>query len=75
MAREPALEVTDDLGIRNQLSPIEDAAAIAAIQDELESPRIFIADGHHRYETALEYRRRRRAAEDDPAARGLTTTR
>jgi uncharacterized protein (DUF1015 family) len=67
-AREPALEVTDDLGIRNQLRPIEDAAAIAAIQDELESPRIFIADGHHRYETALEYRRRRRAAEHDPAS-------
>ncbi len=67
-AREPALEVTDDLGIRNQLRPIEDAAAIATIQDELESPRIFIADGHHRYETALEFRRRRRAAEHDPAA-------
>jgi uncharacterized protein (DUF1015 family) len=66
-AREPALEVTDDLGIRNQLRPIEDEAAIATIQQELESPRIFIADGHHRYETALEYRRRRRAAEGDPA--------
>ena len=68
MAREPALEVTDDLGIRNQLRPIEDAAAITTIQQELERPRIFIADGHHRYETALEYRRRRRAAEHDPAA-------
>ncbi|HVA40187.1 MAG TPA: DUF1015 domain-containing protein [Candidatus Binataceae bacterium] len=66
-ALEPALEITDDLGIRNQLRPIEDAAAIATIQQELESPRIFIADGHHRYETALEYRRRRRAAERDPA--------
>jgi uncharacterized protein (DUF1015 family) len=68
VAREPALEVTDALGIRNQLSLIEDEAAIATIQDELESPRIFIADGHHRYETALEYRRRRRAAEGNPAA-------
>jgi uncharacterized protein (DUF1015 family) len=67
-AREPALEVTDDLGIRNQLRPIEDEAAIATIQQELESSRIFIADGHHRYETALEYRRRRRAAERDPTA-------
>jgi len=63
-AREPALEVTDDLGIRHQLRPIEDEAAIATIQDELESPRIFNADGHQRYETALEYRRRRAA---DPA--------
>src|SRR6266851_3389278 len=68
VAREPALEVADDLGIRNQLYPIEDDAAIATIQNELESPRIFIADGHHRYETALEYRRRRRSAEGDPAS-------
>jgi uncharacterized protein (DUF1015 family) len=66
-AGEPALEVTDDLGIRNQLRPVEDAAAIATIQQELESPRIFIADGHHRYETALEYRRRRAAAENAPS--------
>jgi uncharacterized protein (DUF1015 family) len=65
--REPALEVTDDLGIRHQLRPIEDEAAIATIQDELASPRIFIADGHHRYETALEYRRRHRTADGDPA--------
>ncbi len=68
LAHAPAFEVTDDLGICNQLRPIEDSVAIAAIQNELETPRIFIADGHHRYETALEYRRRRRAAEGDPAA-------
>src|SRR5262249_45534802 len=66
-SREPQIEVTDDLGIRNQLRPIEDAAAIAAIQRELQNPRIFIADGHHRYETALEYRRHRRAAQGNPA--------
>jgi uncharacterized protein (DUF1015 family) len=65
-AREPALEITDDLGIRNQLRFIEDRSAIEAIQRELDTARIFIADGHHRYETALEYRRRRRAADGDP---------
>ena len=67
-AGEPQFEVTDDLGIRNQLRAIDDASAIAAIQRELESPRIFIADGHHRYETALEYRRRLRAADGNPTA-------
>lgn len=66
LKQEPALEVTDDLGIRHQLRPIEEAESIGTIQRELETPRIFIADGHHRYETALEYRRRRRAAESDP---------
>jgi uncharacterized protein (DUF1015 family) len=64
--REPDAEVTDDLGTRNQLRALIDPAAIAVIQRELDTPRILIADGHHRYETALEYRRRARAAEGDP---------
>ncbi len=64
--REPATDFVDDLGIRNQLRPIEHAAEIALIQRSLAAPRILIADGHHRYETALNYRRQRRAAEGDP---------
>ena len=59
-AREPLIDLVDDLGIRNELRPIVAAAEIAIIQRELESPRILIADGHHRYETALNYRRARR---------------
>jgi uncharacterized protein (DUF1015 family) len=58
--REPLIDLVDDLGIRNQLRPIEAAEDIAVIQRELEAPRILIADGHHRYETALNYRRARR---------------
>ncbi|HKN14607.1 MAG TPA: DUF1015 domain-containing protein [Candidatus Binatus sp.] len=59
-SREPLINLVDDLGIRNELRPIEAADEIAIIQRELESPRILIADGHHRYETALNYRRARR---------------
>ena len=59
-AREPMIDLVDDLGIRNELRVIEAADEIAIIQRELESPRILIADGHHRYETALNYRRARR---------------
>ncbi len=59
-AREPLIDLVDDLGIRNELRPIEAAEEIAIIQRELEEPRILIADGHHRYETALNYRRARR---------------
>lgn len=66
--RPPMLEVTDDLGIVNQLSPIEEPGRIAIVQRALADARILIADGHHRYETALNYRRQRRAAEGDPAA-------
>jgi uncharacterized protein (DUF1015 family) len=59
-SREPLIDLVDDLGIRNELRPIETAGEIAVIQRALESPRILIADGHHRYETALNYRRARR---------------
>src|SRR5580692_2506714 len=59
-AREPLIDLVDDLGIRNELRVIEAEGEIAIIQRELESPRILIADGHHRYETALNYRRARR---------------
>jgi uncharacterized protein (DUF1015 family) len=59
-AREPLIDLVDDLGIRNELRPIEAPDEIAITQRELESPRLLIADGHHRYETALNYRRARR---------------
>ncbi|MGC2494817.1 DUF1015 domain-containing protein [Candidatus Binatus sp.] len=59
-ARQPLIDLVDDLGIRNELRPIEAPDEIAIVQRELESPRILIADGHHRYETALNYRRARR---------------
>ncbi len=66
-ARLPMLaHVVDDLGIENQLRAIEQPAQIAAVQRALAAGRILIADGHHRYETALNYRRARRAAEGDP---------
>jgi uncharacterized protein (DUF1015 family) len=67
IARSAFAEVVDDLGIRNQLRAIEDPDEIAIVQRALASVRILIADGHHRYETALNYRRIRRAAEGDPS--------
>jgi uncharacterized protein (DUF1015 family) len=60
--REALFDFEDDLGVRNELRAIEQPDEIATIQRELESSRILIADGHHRYETALNYRRERRAA-------------
>jgi len=66
-SREPLIDLVDDLGIRNELRPIEAEDEIAVIQRELESPRILIADGHHRYETALNYRRARRHQNESSA--------
>lgn len=68
-SRAAMIDLVDDLGIRNELRPIDDADEIATIQRELESPRILIADGHHRYETALNYRRARHHENPSSAAR------
>lgn len=64
--RPPILEATDDLGILNQVRAADSPAEINIIQRALEPVRVLIADGHHRYETALEYRRRSRAHSDTP---------
>ncbi len=73
-ARPALIEATDDLGIHNELRAIEAADEIATVQRALESDRILIADGHHRYETALNYRRQRRAADNSPELHGYDYT-
>lgn len=56
-AEVPALEdVTDEFGVRHRVWAIADGDAVAHIAAELESRTVYIADGHHRYETALAYR-------------------
>jgi uncharacterized protein (DUF1015 family) len=53
-ARTPAGEAT--IGAeRHRLERIDDAAAVERITASLRSARVYIADGHHRYETALNY--------------------
>ncbi len=66
-ARAPLIELTDDLAIRNELRVIDASAEIATVQHALATPRVLIADGHHRYETALNYQRIHRAAENPSA--------
>ena len=48
-------EATDADGTVNRLWRIADPAVIEAVQAELESSELLIADGHHRYETARTY--------------------
>ncbi|HKK01785.1 MAG TPA: DUF1015 domain-containing protein [Desulfuromonadales bacterium] len=54
--RAPDLAVTDDDGVKHRLWQVTDAAIIDKAQELLDSKPLFIADGHHRYETALNYR-------------------
>ncbi|MFH0924199.1 MAG: DUF1015 domain-containing protein [bacterium] len=52
----PILSFTDSDGIVNKVWLAQDTTIIKNIQDRLKSYKIFIADGHHRYETALFFR-------------------
>jgi uncharacterized protein (DUF1015 family) len=54
--------VTEDYqGVRDVLSVIHDAATIRLFQRTLASRQVLLADGHHRYEGSLAYRRKRMA--------------
>lgn len=50
------LEATDHLGVVNRLWVVTDQTAHTAVQGMMASRPIFIADGHHRYETGVRYR-------------------
>ncbi len=49
--------VTDEEGVEHEMWPITDPASIARIGDAVSAAPIVIADGHHRFETALNYQR------------------
>ena len=52
----PENELTDQEGVTHRLWIVNDAAAIARICEAFADKKLYIADGHHRYETALNYR-------------------
>ncbi|MFG0241593.1 MAG: DUF1015 family protein [Phycisphaerales bacterium JB054] len=54
-ARAADFVATTDDGVRHELWTITDGAAIADYQAALAGEDVFIADGHHRYTTALNY--------------------
>ncbi len=58
---EPLATVRDEAGATHRLGRIEDPALIESVRGFLEPRPLVIADGHHRYETALEYRDQQRA--------------
>lgn len=53
---QTALEVRDHLGVLHRLWPVSDRTAIEQARKLLWEKPVFIADGHHRYETAINYR-------------------
>jgi uncharacterized protein (DUF1015 family) len=53
---EPWGEATDESGTITRVWRVGDPAVLGAVTDLLGGARLLIADGHHRYETAIAYR-------------------
>src|SRR6266704_895177 len=71
-------ELRDEYGVVHRLRIIAEPQRVAAIQKAMEGQKLVIADGHHRYETALIYRNERRArtgkiGADAPYERAMMT--
>jgi len=58
---EPVISSSSAGGERHQVWAITEREAIDQIQQSLARQPLYIADGHHRYESALTYRRQRRS--------------
>jgi len=53
---KPEIELTDGDGVTHRLWIVTDKDEIKAICGDFANKKLYIADGHHRYETALNYR-------------------
>ena len=68
--KNTALELHDEFGVIHRLWPVADPGFASRIQKKMASKKLIIADGHHRYETALAFRNecRARLGKVDPFA-------
>ncbi|MBZ5658416.1 MAG: DUF1015 domain-containing protein [Acidobacteriia bacterium] len=58
----PDIEVTDEYSVVHRVRKVSDPTVIRQVQEYMQGQKLIIADGHHRYETAITYRNERRAA-------------
>ena len=63
-ATQPVYSATDDRGDEHRLWIVDDPAAVEALTAAAAASPATIADGHHRYETALNYRAERDGADE-----------
>jgi len=63
-SRAPVTKLEDEYGVTHRVWKISDPAVIARIQALMADKKLLIADGHHRYETALAFRNENPALKD-----------
>jgi len=62
LVSQPNVSVKDEYGVEHRLWCIDDPKFISRLQHDMADKKLIIADGHHRYETALAFRDEMRAA-------------
>ncbi len=60
LKKPPYLSALDLDGFRHSMWIIDDPVDVNILKNELANVEIYIADGHHRYETALEYQKQQK---------------
>lgn len=70
----PDVSFTDETGDIHRMWVITNTDAISKVQQVMAEKRIFIADGHHRYETALNYKMEREAQGGDSSNGAVAAT-
>jgi uncharacterized protein (DUF1015 family) len=56
-ATGPEVEITDEYGVVHRVWKVSDVSTINIVTGAMADKKLIIADGHHRYETALNYSR------------------
>lgn len=64
---ELLVDFTDQAGVTQRVWRLTDPAILEELASKVAREPVFIADGHHRYETSLAYRNERRREDGDPA--------
>jgi uncharacterized protein (DUF1015 family) len=64
----PDIEVTDEYEVVHRVRRVSDPSTINLLTTALEDKKLIIADGHHRYETALQYAREHTPSETPASA-------
>ena len=76
----PEIEMRDEYGVLHRVWRVQAPRTLALLRTKMMDKKLIIADGHHRFETALTYRNERRAEaasashsrSDDRASTGLS---
>ena len=60
VTKAPEIDVADEYGVVHRVWQVPDSAVIDCARAKMRGKKLIIADGHHRYETAINYRNERR---------------